>query len=70
VFFALDVVQSQLQARKLGGMASTQFRLLEASDSVFPEPNRKLPDNLLRSYRPKVARHTPSVDNPTFLDFD
>jgi hypothetical protein len=36
VFFALDVVQSQLKARKLGGMAITRFRILEASDSVTP----------------------------------
>jgi hypothetical protein len=44
VFCALDVVQSQLQARKPGGMASTRSRILEASDSVFPELNWKLPD--------------------------
>jgi hypothetical protein len=47
VFCALDVVQSQLQARKLGGMASTRFRLLEANDSVFPELNWKLPDKVI-----------------------
>ena len=70
MFFARDVVQSQLQARKLGGMASTRFRLLEANDSVFPELNWKLPDKVITILPNQELRHPPSVDNPTFLDFD